>query len=82
MGGLYLLFAELPDCQDVLANQGVQQRGHLQVGGLPHGCKSWSRLWGQQPGQRRRVSEAIATADHRLGNHEHLCREQAGRMCN
>lgn len=79
---LYLFFGELPDCQDVLANQWVQQRGHLEVGCLPNHCGSWSRLWRQQPGQRRRVSVPIATADHRLGKREHLYREQRETMRN
>lgn len=39
---LHLFFAELPDCQDVLANQWVQQRGHLKVGSLQNSCRSWS----------------------------------------
>lgn len=79
---IYLFFAELPDGQDVLANKRVQQRRNLEVGRLPMHRRSWSRLWGQQPRQRRRVSVAIATGHHCLGNREHLCREQGEAMCN
>lgn len=39
---LYLLFAELPDRQDVLAHQQVQQRGGLEVGHLSSSHRSLS----------------------------------------
>lgn len=43
---VYLLFAELPDRQDVLADQWVQQRRHLEVGQLSSRNLTCSRLRG------------------------------------
>lgn len=71
---LHLLFAELPDRQDVLAHQWVQQRWHLEMGHQSGSCLSLSWLRGQQPGQRRRVAVAI-TSDC-WWEHDQLCRRQ------
>lgn len=68
---LYLLFAELPDRQDVLAHQQVQQRGGLEVGHLSSSHRSLSWLRGQQPGQRRRV--AVTVTNGSWWEHNHLC---------
>lgn len=69
---MYLLFAELPHRQDVLADQWVQERRRLEVRQLSNRKLSWPRLRGQEPGQRRRVTVTITNSWR--WKHDHLYR--------